>query len=100
MRRALLISVVTVLILVPGSTAILAAFSPGPRRVLPVWFWVLWLLVSLWVMFYSPVVVDRLTPRNAGNYRCASYARSGIALAFINIVWSLAEIVWLGSGMR
>jgi hypothetical protein len=95
MRCLLLVSAAVLLVLVPAGAGAFAAFSPHPRRILPVGFWILWLLLSLWAMFYAPVVVGRLTPRNAGNHRCASYARWGIALALINLAWSLAEIVWL-----
>jgi len=96
MRRLLLVSAAVILVLVPAGAGPFAAFSTRPQRILPVGFWILWLLLSLWTMFYSPVLVGRLTPRNAGNHHCASYGRWGIALALINIVWSLAEIVWLG----
>lgn len=95
MRRVLLVSAAVVLILVPAGAGVFAALSPRPRRLLPVGFWVPWLMLSLWAMFYAPVVVDRLTPRNAGNHRCATYARWGIVLGIINLAWSLAEIVWL-----
>lgn len=96
MRRMLLVLAAVVLILVPSGAGAFAALSPHPRRILPVGFWVLWLLFSLWGMFYTPALVGRLTPRNAGNHRCAAYARWGIVLSIINIAWSVAEIAWLG----
>lgn len=96
MRRVLLLSAAAVLVLVPGGAGVFAAFFPNQGRILPVGFWVLWLLLSLWTTFYAPVVVDRLTPRHAGSHQCAAYARWGIALGIINIAWSVAEIAWLG----
>ncbi len=96
MRRVRLLSAAAVLVLVPGGSGVFAAFFPNQRRILPAGFWALWLLLSLSTTFYAPVVVDRLTPRNAGSHQCATYARWGIALGIINIAWSVAEIMWLG----
>jgi len=96
MRRVLLLSAAAVMALIPAGAGVYAAFFPRESRLLPVGFWVLWLLVSLWATFYAPVVVDRLTPRSLGSHRCAAYARWGIALGIVNIAWSVAEIVILG----
>jgi len=96
MRRVLLLSAATLMAVIPAGTGVYAAFFPRQSRILPVGFWVLWLLVSLWSTFYAPVVVDHLTPRSIGNHRCGMYARWGIALGMINIAWSVAEIVLLG----
>jgi len=59
-------------------------------------FWVLWLMVSLWAMFYAPAVVNRLASRAAADHKRAAYARWAIVLSLINIAWSVAEIAWLG----
>jgi len=91
MRRVLLLFAAAVLILVPGCASVFAALSPRPRRILPVGFWALWLMVSLWTMFYAPALVDRLTSRNAGNHKRATYARWDIVLGIINIAWSVAS---------
>jgi len=96
MRRVLLLSAATVMALIPAGTGVYAAFFPRQGRILPVEFWVLWLLVSLWATFYAPMVVDRLTPQSLGSHRCAAYARWGIALAIVNIACSVAEIALLG----
>jgi len=96
MRRVLLLSAAAVMFLVPAGAGVYAAFFPRESRILPVGFWVLWLLVSLWATFYAPVVVDRLTPESLGSHRCAAYARWGIALGIVNVAWSVAEIVILG----
>jgi hypothetical protein len=96
MRRVLLLSTAAVMAMIPGGAGIYAAFFPRQGRILPVGFWVLWLLVSLWATFYAPVVVDRLTPQSLGSHRCAAYARWGIALGIVNIACSLAEIGLLG----
>jgi len=96
MRRVLLLSAAAVMALIPAIAAAYAAFFPRQTRILPVGFWVLWLLVSLCVTFYSPLAVDRLTPETQASHRCAAYARWGIALGLINIAWSVAEIVLLG----
>jgi hypothetical protein len=89
----LLVCAAAVLVLLPASTGFYAAYFPRQGRVLPVGFWVLWLLLSLLTMFYAPVV-DRLTSRNTASHRRAAYARWGIALGIINIAWSIVEILW------
>jgi hypothetical protein len=91
----LLVCAAAVLVLVPGGASFYAAFFPRHGRILPVGFWVLWLLLSLWTMFYAPVVVNRLTSHNTASHRRAAYARWGIALGIINIAWGMAEILWL-----
>jgi len=96
MRRVLLLTAAVVMVLVPAVGGAHAAFFPGQSRILPVGFWVLWLLASLSSTFYSPLVVDRLTSQYQASHRCAAYARWGIALGIINTVWSVAEIVLLG----
>jgi len=96
MRRVLLLSAAAVMLLVPAGGSLYAAFFPRQDRILPVGFWVLWLLISLWATFYAPIVVDRLTPKNFGNHRCAAYARWGIALGILNLAWSVTEILLLG----
>ena len=84
------------MVLVPAVASAYAAFSLRQTRLLPVTFWVAWLLVSLCVTFYAPAAVDRLTPPTQPSHRCAAYARWGIALGIINLVCSVAEIVVLG----
>lgn len=97
MRRMLLFSSAALLVIIPGGACVMAALSPRPRHTIPVGFWVIWLLLSLWSMFYAPAVVNRLIPRTADNHqRGLAYARWGITLSLINIVWSVVEIVWLG----
>ena len=96
MRRMLLFSSAAILLAVPCGACVFATVSTRPRRILPVGFWVLWLLVGLWAMFYAPVVVNHLTLPNAANHRRGlAYARWGIALSIVNILWSVVEIVWL-----
>jgi len=96
MRRALLLSAAAVMVLVPGVGAVSTALFPRQGRILPVGFWVLWLLVSLWTTFYAPGAVDRLTPDHRGSHQCATYARWGITLGVINMLWSVAELLLLG----
>ncbi|HUP03900.1 MAG TPA: hypothetical protein VMU19_07925 [Bryobacteraceae bacterium] len=96
MRRALLLSVAAVMVLVPGGAGVCTAFFPSQGRILPVGFWVLWLMVSLWATFYAPGAVERLMPPHRGSHQSAAYARWGIALGVINMLWSVAEIVFLG----
>ena len=95
MRHALLLFVATVMVLVPGGTAICVALFPRREPILPLGFWVLWLLLSLCAIFYAPVIVDRLTPRTGSNRDCAIYARWGMRLGFINLAWSAAELLFL-----
>jgi hypothetical protein len=91
----LLVSAAAVLVLVPGGTGLYAAYFPRHKSILPVGFWVFWLLSSLCTMFYAPVAVNRLTAQNTASHRCAAYARWGIALGILNIAWSMVEILWL-----
>lgn len=95
MRCILLPCAAAVMALIPAVSGAYAAFSPRQGRILPVWFWVLWLLISLCVIFYAPAAVDRLTPETHASHRCAAYARWGIALGLINLAWSVAEIMLL-----
>ena len=96
MRRALLISAAAVMVLVPGVGAVSTALFPRQGRILPVGFWVLWLLVSLWTTFYAPIAVNWLTPSHQSSHQCAAYARWGITLGIINVLWSVAELLLLG----
>jgi hypothetical protein len=96
MRRALLFSAAVTMILVPGGAGLCTAFFPNQGRILPVGFWVLWLMVSLSATFYTPAAVDRLMPPHRGSHQSAAYARWGIMLGVINMLWSVAEIVFLG----
>jgi hypothetical protein len=64
--RCVLLSAAAVMGMIPSGTGVYAAFFPRQGRILPVGFWVLWLLVSLWATFYAPTVVDRLTPLHRG----------------------------------
>jgi len=96
MRRALLLSAAAVMVVVPGGAGLSTAIFPSHGRMVPVGFWILWLLISLWATFYAPVLVDRLTPSHRGSHQCAGYARWGIALGVINMLWSMAEILLLG----
>ena len=96
MRRALLLSAAAMMVVVPAGAGLTTAIYPRQARILPLGFWVLWLLVSLWATFYAPNAVDRLTPSHQGSHQCAAYARWGIALGVINMLWSVAEILLLG----
>ena len=96
MRRALLFSAAAVLMAVPGVGAVSTALFPRQGRILPVGFWVLWLLASLWATFYAPIAVDRLTSSHQGSHQCAAYVRWGITLGIINVLWSVAEILLSG----
>jgi hypothetical protein len=92
----LLPSAAAVMGMIPGGAGVYAAFFPRQGRILPVGFWVLWFLISLWATFYAPTVVDRLTPPHRGSHQNAAYARWGTALGMINIACGVAEIVLLG----
>ena len=53
-------------------------------------------MVSLWATFCTPAAVERLMPPHRGSHQTAAYARWGIMLGVINMLWSVAEIVFLG----
>ena len=52
-------------------------------------------MVSLGATFYASVAVERLLPPPRSSYKCAAYARWGVALAVINTAWGVAEIALL-----
>ena len=96
MRRVLLLSAGAVMILVPAVSGFYAALFPRQSRILPMPFWLLWLVISLCVTLYAPAAIAHLTPSTQPSHRCAAYARWGVALGIINLVCSVAEIVVLG----
>jgi hypothetical protein len=83
------------MVLVPGCAAVCVALFPRQEPILPLGFWILWLLLSLGIIFYAPVIVDRLTPETGRNRECAIYARWGMRLGFINLAWSAVELLFL-----
>lgn len=83
------------MILVPVGTATVLALFPAEVRLIPLWFWVVWFLVSVWAMLDAPVRVESLIPPNR-SYQSTRYGRLGMVLALANVVWSIAALIYLG----
>jgi len=95
MRRGLLLGAAAIMILVPVSTSALLALFPLQVRLVPIWFWVAWFLVSVWAALDAPLRVESLMPPGR-RYQSVRYGRMGMALAVGNVVWSIVAVIYLG----
>ena len=93
MRTALLSTTVGIMVLVPFSTAFVLAVSPHKMRLIPVWFWVGWFLVSVWATLEAPMRAGWFSERPDQAVR---YCRVGTVLAMGNVLWSIAAVIYLG----
>lgn len=62
MAMLLLYSAACIMILPPICTAAMLALFPGEFRMIPLWLWVVWFLLSVWVALDASVRVERLIP--------------------------------------
>ena len=81
--------------LVPLSTGAGLALFPQAASWMPIWFWVVWFLFSVWGALDAPRRVEALLPPGRPN-QCMRYARTGVALAVTNVIWSIAAVIYLG----
>ena len=95
MRKVLLLSATAIMILVPVTTGTVLAFLPKEMRWIPMWFWVAWFLFSVWAALDAPARVEWLMPRHR-HHQLLRYAKTGMALAVGNVVWSIAALIYLG----
>jgi len=84
-----------VMMLVPLSTAALLAAFPHEVQLIPVWFWVVWFLLSVWAALDAPLRVGWFVPEDRQG-RTMRYARTGMVLALANVVCSIAAVIYLG----
>ena len=83
-----------VLVFVPlGVAAALALFPAGFRSV-PMLLWVFWFLFSVWFALDAPTRIESLLPVNR-LHRVAHYERQAMALAVVNVVCSLATLIYV-----
>jgi len=95
MRVVLLYACVGVLVLAPlGVAATLALFPAGFRSV-PLLLWIFWFLLSVWCILDAPTRIESLLPTNR-LHRVAHYERQAMALAVVNVVCSLATLIYVG----
>jgi hypothetical protein len=95
MRITLFASMVF-LTLIPIGTAVLLSLFPDEIPLVPVWFWLIWLVFSVGVTVEGPALVAGLTllpPRK----HAASYARLLAGLGVLNVASALAALFCLVS---
>jgi len=97
MRVALLTIGAGVLILVPLGTAVLLILFPDEVGSVPVWLWLVWLVISLGVAVEAPALADALAPPGRGIYGSISYAKWTAALGALNVASALAALFLLRS---
>jgi uncharacterized membrane protein len=86
---------VGILILVPVSTAAMVVLVPHQDRLIPLWFWVVWFLFSVWAALDLPLRVARLTPIDS-LHQLTRYTSWAMVLALGNVVWSIGALIYLG----
>lgn len=84
-----------ILILVPGSTAAVLAFFPGEIARIPVGFWLVWFVISVWTALDAPLRVSWFLPDDALNQNIR-YGKTGTVLGLANVIWSIAFVIYLG----
>jgi hypothetical protein len=94
MRIALLYDAAGIMILVPVSTGTVLALFPH-EMLIPLWFWVVWFLVSVWAVWDAPVRVESLISADRV-HQSTRYGKVGMFLALGNVVWSIAALIYLG----
>jgi hypothetical protein len=97
MQRVLFSAVVGTLFLVPVATATLLLIFPGYVREIPLWFWVIWLLISVLLTFNAPALADWVTPPQRGIHQAMAYAKWATLLGVINIGAGMAALLFLMS---
>jgi hypothetical protein len=95
MRRVVLAVAGGALVLVPVGTVTLLAIFPGEFLLIPVAFWVAWLVVSLIVSLEAPTLADELAPPSRGIHGAIRYARWVMALGLVNLGYGMAVLLWL-----
>ena len=94
-RMLLLYACEGALVLVPVGVATTLAVFPAGVRSVPLWLWVFWFVLSVWCALDAPMRIESLLPLNR-LHRVAHYERRAMALAVVNLVCSLATLIYVG----
>jgi hypothetical protein len=78
MRMVLLRAAAGIMVLVPLSTAFVLEVSPREMRLIPVWFWVAWFIVSVWAAIEAPLRAEWFADRRDQAIR---YGRVGMGVS-------------------
>lgn len=84
-----------VLILAPVGVAATLAVFPAGFQAVPLWLWVFWLLLSVWCALDAPTRMESLLPADQ-LHRVARCEKRAMFLAGVNIVCSLATLIYVG----
>jgi hypothetical protein len=97
MRITLVAASMVFLTLIPMGTAILLGWFTDEVALVPVWFWLIWLVLSVGVALESPALVGGLAPPRRGRHSTALYAKLFTGLGVLNAASSLAALFCLVS---
>jgi hypothetical protein len=95
MRVALLAAGVGFLALVPTGTAVLLIFFSDNVALVPVWFWLVWLVISLGVALEAPALADALALPRRGTDGLAFYAKWAAGLGVLNVASALTALFFI-----
>lgn len=97
MRITLLSASMIFLTLIPMGTAVLLGLFTDEILLVPVWFWLIWLVVSVGVTLEGPAVVVGFALPLRGRHSAASYAKLCAGLGVLNVASALAALLCLAS---
>jgi len=95
MRMLLLYVSAGALALLPVGVAVTLAVFPAGFRSVPLLLWVVWLVLSVWCALDAPTRIESLLPPNR-LHRVARYERQAMILAVVNVICSLATLIYVG----
>ena len=96
MRMTLLCASIVLLSLIPIGTAVLLRLFTDEVALVPVWFWLVWLVVSLGVTLEAPALAAALALSRHGRDALA-VARLVAGLGILNVASTLAALFFLVS---
>ena len=86
-----------VLVLIPLGVAGTLALFPAGFRSVPLLLWVFWFFLSVWCALDAPTRIESLLPTTR-LHRVARYERRAMALAVVNVVCSMATLIYVAWG--